>query len=153
MPIPEPSTYVPTLKKEQIAKELAAAYGVNDMTQGLSFEEIERMRRIIIEHDAAEKPVETFDLNNPPRKPYKFQKFPMLVYSGKQTTTVRSEDELADALENGWSQDASSFTDEGNNQLSAKLQNEANAVQDQIEEVQVRRRGRPAKNVDTSSAA
>jgi hypothetical protein len=131
--------YVPTLKKEQIASELAACYGVSMSNTGLSFEDIERMRRLIIEHDATSTHVETTDLNNPPRKPYQFQKFPMLMYYGAKTATILNETDLEEATAAGWTHDASGYVDRGANALSVPLQREAEEVQEQIEQRRVRR--------------
>lgn len=38
------------------------------------------MRQIVQMNDAQRKPMQTIDLNNPPKEPYRFQKFPMIVY-------------------------------------------------------------------------
>ena len=109
----------------------------------LSFEEVERMRQIVQMHDASRKPMTTTDLNNPPKEPYRFQKFPMVVYADNQTRIVRSEDELQSALGEGWSQDASSFNDKPEESLSAAYQMEAAQVQQKIEEASKRKPGRP----------
>jgi hypothetical protein len=99
--------------------------------QQLSTEEISRMRDILAQHDKAHAN-RFMDLNNPPREPYVFQKFPMLLYSHKEskppraeqkrdpynpngpvelihhpamlaTRTVNNEGELKQWLEKGWS--------------------------------------------------
>ena len=151
MPIPEPSLHRPSLlytsradgtlkpaSKEQRQREMAAVIGVDmstaapQLTQG----EIERMRQIVNQHDSKNKNgMQVMDPNNPPKEPYKFQKFPMVLYNHKKceaaqeksvgvkvgnvvteqrvhvpakyhTLTVNSEGELAQALKRGWSEKA-----------------------------------------------
>lgn len=43
--------------------------------------EIENMRRVIRQHDAAQQKDNVFDLSKPPAKAYVFQEFPRLVYA------------------------------------------------------------------------
>lgn len=126
------------------------------MTQELSFEEIERMRQIVQAHDGERTPMKTIDLNNPPKEPYYFQRFPMMIYDLEASTptkiihrTIRSEAELEAALNEGWSQDAPAFGEEREEPLSAAYQAEAARVQEQIEESR-RRRGRPRKDAEAA---
>lgn len=121
------------------------------MSQELSFEEVTRMRQIVAQFDAARKPMTTVDLNNPPREPYKYQAFPKMVYDLNRsqpghliTLTVRSQAELASALEDGWNETAPAFGDEPEESLSPKYQAEAEQVQAQIEDLK-RKRGRPTR--------
>jgi hypothetical protein len=62
------------------------------------------MRQIVLQHDRQSSPINTIDLNNPPKKPYTFQKFPHMIYkAGETQKIVRSEQELELAIEAGWS--------------------------------------------------
>ena len=67
------------------------------MENNLSFEDIERLRAILAAHDkdAAGK-VNEFDLNAPPKLPYRHQEFPRAVYhhAKHQTTAVKNQAEL-----------------------------------------------------------
>lgn len=103
--------------------------------QPLSAEEIQHMRQILAQHDAESKPVQTFDLNNPPRQPYVFQKFPMMVYAtdGEGHLVVSSEAELSAALKQGFTRTAPAQSEVALPQLSASLQAEADRVQEQLE--------------------
>ena len=105
---------------------------VPQLTQG----EIERMRQIVNQHDSKNKNgIQMMDPNNPPKEPYKFQRFPMVLYNHKKseaaqdksvgvkvgnvvteqkvhvpakyhTLTVNSEAELQKAKRAGWSEKA-----------------------------------------------
>lgn len=103
--------------------------------QPLSAEEIQHMRQILAQHDAESKPVQTFDLNNPPKQPYVFQKFPMMVYAtdGEGHLVVSSEAELSAALKQGFTRTAPAQSEVALPQLSASLQAEADRVQEQLE--------------------
>lgn len=144
------------------------------MAPELTAEEIERMRQLVAAHDGQHKPVTTVDLNNPPRVPYRFQKFPMIVYDlensyaahdvpvtdrlGNPTgatqhvtarivsRVVNSEHELHAALEDGWSENAPEFREVPEEVLSSKYLGEAERVQAQIDEAKRRRGGRPRKD-------
>lgn len=107
--------------------------------QELSFEEVNRMRQIVQNFDASRRPMTTTDLNNPPKEPYRFQKFPMMVYQGKQTAIVQSEDELQDALADGWSQEAPAATEVEAETLSPKYQMEVQQVQEKLAESRKRK--------------
>jgi hypothetical protein len=108
----------------------------------LSFEEVERMRQIVQMHDSQRQPMQTLDLNNPPKQPYKFQKFPMMVYSPDgQRILVKSEGQLQDALADGWSEQPQAIAEEVQQPLAAKYQTEAAQVQERIEQTN-RRTGR-----------
>lgn len=118
-------------------------------TQALSFEEIARMKQIIAEHEGMHQPVQTIDLNNPPKAPYRFQKFPMMVYAENSTLIVRSEAELEEALSDGWLKTPVSFSEKREEYLSAAYQAEAARVQEQIEETK-RKPGRPRNNPEAA---
>lgn len=161
MPIPEPGAYRPSnLTKAQQQEQLAACYGVNMSTQQLSSGEIERMRHILAQHDSEAKKTTIHDLNNPPRQAYHFQKFPMMVYNHERSypsrdetrpkpngagtevihipakvasILIRSEEELASAVEDGWTQEAPAFNEEREEPLSAKYANEAERIDAEIE--------------------
>lgn len=71
----------------------------------LTHDEIERMRQIVLQHDqSTQKGMKEFDLNNPPKEPYRFRKFPMLVYDPDDGNhqQVENEGELAEAMKEGW---------------------------------------------------
>jgi hypothetical protein len=174
MPIPEPgSIRRSNLTKQQQQDQLAAIYGVTMPTQQLSEQEVAHMRQILAQHDSEHKPMQVFDLNNPPKEQYHFQKFPMMLYDhanshpaydeerpsrvGMGTDTfhvpakvitlvVETEEQLQRALGDGWSEEAPEFRETPNEHLSAKLAAEAEKVQEQID---ARRRGpgRPRKEV------
>jgi hypothetical protein len=165
MPIPEPGRFRPSnLTAEQQKEQLAAIYGV---PMNISESEIARMREILAQHDGQHLPMTTMDLNNPARKPYRFEKFPMAVYDHTNSYTgyeeermtpagrfetvhvaakivsriVRSEQELAGALADGWSEQAPEFREEREEPLSARYANEAGRIDEALEK---RKPGRPA---------
>ena len=118
----------------------------------LSHEEVERMRQIVQQHDAARKPMRTIDLNNPPREPYRYQKFPKMVYDLASsrpghlvTKIVRSDNELALALEEGFSEDAPPFGSTPEEHLSASYQTEVAQLETRLAEARKRGPGRPPK--------
>lgn len=165
MPIPEPGLYRPSnLTKKQQQEQLNAIYGV-PMPQDLTPFEIDRMREIVMQHDQLQKPIRTIDLNNPPKEPYRHQKFPMMVYhhesshpAGQETRTVargsalveetvhipahmatrivKSEHELAEALEDGWSPEPPQFRPTEFEPLNSQYQAEA----DKLDEIRARKR-------------
>ena len=171
MPIPPPERYHRSnLTKKQQQEQLAACYGVPMASEQLTEVEISRMRQILAQHDSEHKPMQTIDLNNPPRVPYKYQKFPMMLYDLVNshpardeeqprrngpgfdtihipakviTLLVNSETQLKKAIEEGWSDQAPNFSEEQEFPLSAKYQNEASRVQEQIDATK-RRAGRPS---------
>jgi hypothetical protein len=159
MPITEPGQYRPSnLTKKQQQEQLAACYGVTMPTQQLTEVEVANMRRILAQHDGQSKPMITTDLNNPPHKPYRFEKFPMIVYDLQNShparseeqlqrnntllevhiaakvvhATVNSEEELAQAIEAGWSQEAPSFNELPEDDLKPQYANEAARVDEVI---------------------
>jgi hypothetical protein len=96
------------LTKEQKREAEAAIYGLStkDMQDQFTQEDIERMRAILAQHDgqAQRQGIREFDLNNPPKEPYKYQEFPKLVYHHEARThkVVRSKAEEKAALDAGW---------------------------------------------------
>lgn len=93
----------------------AQVYGLTrtPMTPGqFSSEDIERMRAFLAQHDAASGKgpgvIKEFDLNNPPKEPYRFQEFPKLVYDHDELKhkVVRNPKEEKAALAEGWQLEA-----------------------------------------------
>lgn len=122
------------------------------MQSELSHEEIARMRQIVQMHDAKRGPMQTIDLNNPPKEPYRFQKFPKMVYDlGKSfdghliTKIVRSESELSAALEAGYSEQAPAFGQMPEEHLSVALQREVHQAEQALEQAHKRGPGRPPR--------
>lgn len=67
--------------------------------------DIDRMRSILEEHDKRNpRMVREFDLNNPPKEPYRHQEFPKIVYHhGKRKhVAVHDAAQQAKALEAGY---------------------------------------------------
>lgn len=159
MPIPPPARYAPSnLTKKQQQEQLAVCYGVN-MSEQLTATEVEKMRHIVAQHDSTSNKTTIHDLNNPPKEPYRFQKFPLTVYdlkasypsrdedrpkpngAGRElvhipaklvTKLVHSEADLRESIEDGWSEEAPAFGAEPDNTLSAKYASEAGRVQAKI---------------------
>ncbi len=172
MPIPEPGLYRPSnLTQKQKQEQLAACYGV-PVNEQISASDVEKMRAIVQGYDNQRKKAPIHDLNNPPREPYRFQKFPMMVYNLAQSQpaheetrsaivgssvieervhirakvvsmVVHSEEDLKAALANGWSKNAPNFADEPEGGLSAKYQREVETIEEQL--AGARRRGNPHK--------
>jgi len=169
VPIPAPEHYNPSnLTKKQQQEQLAACYGVPMPTEQLSETEVANMRRILAQHDGQSKPMVITDLNNPPQKPYRFQKFPMIVYDLEHShagysedqlqrnntllqvhfpakvvhTTVHSEEELHQAIADGWSEKAPAFSEEREEYLKPAYANEAARADEQIR----RKPGRPKQS-------
>jgi hypothetical protein len=100
------------LTKTQRQEQFAAIYGVEThqsyMPSNLSFEEIQKMRALVAEHDRTQQGgIKEFDLNNPPKAPYTHQEFPRLVYhQAKRTHRVaHTPEDLAEALTHGWTKE------------------------------------------------
>src|SRR5215831_3851994 len=96
------------LTKEQRREQEAAIYGLstNEMIQQLSPEEIERMRAIVAQHDQQNKGgIKEFDLNNPPKAPYRHQEYPKMVYDHEERTHARvhNREQEQEALNAGYS--------------------------------------------------
>jgi hypothetical protein len=56
----------------------------------LNYQEAERLRELLSNHDRANKPRE-FDLAHPPVAPYEFRKFPKMVYDHSKAQPARDE--------------------------------------------------------------
>jgi len=118
-----------SLTQEQKAEALAAVFGLNAHdghpnglcayraepatsvmdTPQLSPEQIEQMRAILAAHDAnnPREGIQSFDLNNPPKKPYVYKEFPRCLYHHKRgvTRNAHNQDELEAMLEQGYSKE------------------------------------------------
>ncbi len=109
MPINEASGYRRSNLTAQQRKEAEAAiYGLTPIsmqdTLELTAAEIERMRAIVSQHDRTNGKMEEIDLNNPKTPPYRYQKFPKMIYSHakRENRIVRSEDEMQGFIALGW---------------------------------------------------
>src|SRR5215472_14197564 len=95
------------LSKEQRREQEAAIYGLStkEMTNQISPEEIERMRQIVAQHDQTNKQgIREFDLNDPPKLPYRYQEYPKVVYDhdGRRNFIVRNREDEKEALDSGF---------------------------------------------------
>lgn len=114
------------LTREQIRQAELAIYGLQEIDlqpqRELSHDEIQQMRAIIARHDNGHKPLKEFDLNNPPREPYKHQEFPRVMYHhGKRTTRLAQDaDEMQLALDAGWKKEPFSSEPDSEIELSAE---------------------------------
>lgn len=97
------------LTKQQKRDAELALYGLSEApsmsTQSLSSDEIEKMRTLVLQHDASNKNEnKEFDLNNPPRTQYIHQPWPVTVYhhTKRANRIVANQAELAEALKAGW---------------------------------------------------
>lgn len=184
MPIPEPGANRPSIlytsgpdgkikpaTREQREQEMAAVMGVSMSTPQLTVTEIEQMRRLVAQHDARpQNKIQVMDPNNPPKLPYTFQKFPLMVYDlehsyparqEEQTLRngareivhiaakvismlVQSEEQLQRAIEDGWSQNPPEFREAPEERLNASFAVEAERVQEKLDSAK-RGPGRPPK--------
>lgn len=116
--------------------------------------EAEQLRSILQRYDNDHKPIAIYNLNDPPKVPYRYQKFPKMLYNHEEsapaheetrtavvgssvleetvhirakvvTLIVANEQQYQDALAEGWREDAPEFRDEPEDTLSAKYQAEA----------------------------
>jgi hypothetical protein len=95
------------LTKEQRREAEAAIYGLStkQMSDQLTHDEIERMRQIVAQHDQTNKGgIKEFDLNNPPKLPYRHQEFPKTVYDheSRRSFIVRNREDEKEALDSGF---------------------------------------------------
>lgn len=133
--------------------------------------DIEKMRAMVQDYDNQHKPVQVHDLNNPPKEPYRYQKFPKMLYNHEQsqpaheetrsaivgssvieesvhvrakvvTLIVHSEEDLQAALADGWQTMPPNYSDEPENNLDPKFQREVEGIETQLAAV---RRGRLRK--------
>jgi hypothetical protein len=121
------------LTRAQQHEALAAIYGIQETKpMELTHEEIERMREIVASHDSTNKGgIREFDLNNPPKQPYKYQEFPRLVYHHKKRThkPVHNASQLKAALAAGF--DKKPFPAE-TDELDAGAASEAALIDEQL---------------------
>lgn len=140
MPIPAPIPFVRLTKKQQ-EEQLLDLYGEPMSNSQLSASDIEKMRALVAQHDEqAEGEENNFDPSKV-RKPYHFQKFPMMVYDHARSypahdaeqnvvrgsiavvevthvkarlvsKIVHSQRELDSALSEGWNELAPEFLEE-----------------------------------------
>lgn len=117
------------------------------MSTPITQEEIERMRQIVKQHDSERTPMTIHDLNNPPKQPYRYQKFPMMVYDAQRShpghvvsRIVDDEDALEVARLEGWSVAPPACTEERIEPLSASYRAEAEKIDNQIQESKRRTR-------------
>ena len=96
------------LTNQQIQQQEAAAYGLPLRGQtidvsGMTHEQIEALRGVLFQHDAANAAMtREFDLNKPPTPPYRYQEFPRMLYRGDQVHIVPDAYALEEALAQGW---------------------------------------------------
>jgi len=128
----------PTINPKLEEKAQAEFYGLRSNMERfdpstLSFEELDTLRRVLLEADRKSQP-NSFDLSKPPVVPYQFHKFPKMVYDHKAskppsdktvrgpygeelrhtaavyvTRTVKNEEELQEALSEGYREDPPTF--------------------------------------------
>ena len=132
--------------------------------------EAEQLRSILQRYDNDHKPIAIHNLNDPPKTPYRYQKFPKMLYNHdesepaheitksaivgssviEETVHVRAkvvsmivhnERDFEKAIADGWREDAPEFRDEPADTLSAAYKAEANRADEQLR----RRPGRPKK--------
>lgn len=127
-------------------------------TPNLTHEQWEQLRSALLQHDEQTSKIQIHDLNNPPQQPYRFKKFPMMVYDHRNShpahdveeprafgvlelvhvpakiakRIVNSEAELEAALAEGFEQAPPPFSEGREESLSARYVAEANRVQEQI---------------------
>lgn len=67
----------------------------------LTAEDIEKMRQIVNQHDQMQQ---SFDINKPPQKQYRYQEYPRLVYKHdtRETLKVHSDEQLEEAKAAGY---------------------------------------------------
>lgn len=88
------------LNNKQKHEALTAIYGLSIQetsmpdTAQFSHADIEHMRQLLAAHDTnnPKKGIETFDLNNPPKQNYVFQKFPMHMTNKAGEAKVASDE-------------------------------------------------------------
>lgn len=141
MPLNE-SSAIPrsNLTRKQQREAEAAIYGLPTEQmdhEQFSHEEIERMRAILAQHDRSSGRPETIDLNNPKTPPYRYQKFPKVIYhhGKREHRIVRSEDELEGFLELGWVDEPYPAEPPAEPELDAASAAEVARINDQLAEM------------------
>ncbi len=158
MPFSDPGVYQrsSTLTQKQQHEQLAACFGVN-MSNELSPMEAEQMRALLAKYDSKHKPATIHNLNDPPKVPYRHQKFPMMVYNHAEsfpahtetrsaivgssvleetihvkahisTALVQDEKQLQKAIENGWSTEAPVFREDVPDTLTETAKDEVRKI-------------------------
>ena len=170
MPFNDPAVYRPSnLTRKQQQEQLAACYGVKEMSMELTATEAEQMRGLLAKYDSQHKKIEIHNINEQPRVPYRHQKFPMMMYNHEKsypahtetktaivgssvleetihikakvsTRIVHSEHEMESAKVEGWSTTPPEFREEPEETMSDEIRKE-------MESVVKRGPGRPPKAV------
>lgn len=111
------------MNANQRREAVAQIFGLDSRSMpntSLTVDEIEKMRQLVAAHDANNNfgGIKEFDLNNPPKQPYRYQEFPRIVYHHKlgKTKVVHSAEELLHAEARGYSKDAP-FTPQSEEEL------------------------------------
>jgi hypothetical protein len=140
MPLNEASGFRRSgLTREQKRQQEAAIYGLEGLpdmqNEHLTPAEIERMRAILAQHDqsAAGKGNNSFDLNKPPKQPYRHQEYPRVIYhkNGKHKA-VKNATEFDAHLEDGWSDQPVGEVAQAAPALDAESAREAKAIDAQL---------------------
>ena len=134
--------------------------------------EAEQMRAILQRYDNDHKPITIHNLNDPPKTPYRYQKFPKMLYNHEQsepaheviksaivgssvieeavhvrakvvTIIVHNESNYEEYLAAGWREDPPPFRAEPDDTLSPAYQAEAQRADARLD----RKPGRPRKEV------
>jgi hypothetical protein len=123
------------LTNEQKRIQETAAYGLPQQRQtldvsGMTHEQIEALRGVLFQHDAANAAMtREFDLNKPPTPPYRYQEYPRMLYRDTETAIVRNQMELEQSLASGWSKTpAASMEVNLGGELSPAMRAEAQAI-------------------------
>jgi hypothetical protein len=96
MSFSEPSIYRPSnLTEKQKREQLAICYGVEMNPKELTAQEAEQLRTLLARYDGQRKPITVTNLNDPPKTPYHFQKFPMMVYDHEASFPAHDETRTA----------------------------------------------------------
>jgi hypothetical protein len=132
------------LTKEQKGQAMAAIFGLQERpmaVEGLTAQDIEKMRTLVAQHDSGQK-MQEFDLNNPPRAQYVHKEFPKMVYhhESRKHQVVKSAEHLELAIEAGYQTEP--FVAEAEPvQLDSASAREAAAVDAQLAEANRKKKG------------
>lgn len=141
MPLNEASGFTRSgLTREQKQQQEAAIYGLDKgqmapNTSPLTPDEIERMRAIVAQADQSSGKVNSFDLNSPPKLPYRHQEFPRAVYDHENGAhrTARNQAHLDELVEAGYSLESlPADADAAQPELDAETAAEAAAIDAQL---------------------
>ena len=77
---------------------------MTDQNVQFTQEEIEKMRTFVLQHDSNMGKIRDFDLNNPPKMPYRHQEYPKMLYDhqGREYILVKDREQEQDALAAGY---------------------------------------------------